>query len=91
MNVERLTAILKGKIRTNASVFKMLTDCYRKGALPCMDAATELTPYSSVVSVVHEAILLQVHAPFNFTTVDISKNAFEIVLPLMSFRTVLWS
>ena len=66
MNVERLSAILKGKIRTNACVFKLLTDCYRNGAMPCMDATTELTTFSSVVSIVHEAILLQVHASSNF-------------------------
>jgi hypothetical protein len=66
MNVERLSAILKGKIRTNACVFKMLTDCYRSGIMPCLNATTELTTFSSVVSVLHEAILLQVHASSHY-------------------------
>ena len=60
MNVEKLTAILKGRIRTNAVVFRMITDCYRKGKTPAMQAVTELTEFSSVVSFVHEAICLQV-------------------------------
>jgi hypothetical protein len=61
MCVEELSEILKGRMRTNAVVFKMLTDCYRAGALPVMEMCTERIHFSSVVSIVHEAILLQVH------------------------------
>jgi hypothetical protein len=60
MNVERLLSILHGRIRTHEMVFKMITDCYRSGSLPCMGQVNELTTFSSVVSVLHEAILLQV-------------------------------
>ena len=60
MCLKDLSAVLDGQLRTNSAVFKMVTDCYRSGALPTMVACSESVIFSSVVSVVHEAILLQV-------------------------------
>ena len=60
MSVEKLSGILKGKLRSHPAVFKMVTDCYRSGGMPVMRGVQELTSFSSVVSVVHEAIVLQV-------------------------------
>jgi hypothetical protein len=54
-------------MRENAEVFKMLTDCYRAGALPVLETLKEITAFSDCVSVVHEAILLQVYSVFDET------------------------
>jgi hypothetical protein len=67
MTVEKMLVILKGRMRENAEVFKMLTDCYCAGVLPVLEQRAEITAFSDCVSVVHEAILLQVYPVFDET------------------------
>ena len=85
MNVEELTAILRGKIRTNDAVFKLITNCYRSGSLPCMRTVSELTEFSAVVSVPHEAICLQVFS----TCLDYSGHPLSLLVHLSTTFFVL--
>ena len=82
MNVEELSQILRGRIRTNNPVFRILTDCYRNGGLPCLSQVDDMVPFSSVVSVLHEAIMLQVslfYGPFVSLLVHLSTTIFVLL------------
>jgi hypothetical protein len=63
MTVLALSAILNGRLRTNDAVFKMVTDGYKIGGVPTMtdqDTVTLKETFTSICSVRHEAMMLQV-------------------------------
>ena len=61
LSKQQLLHILKGNLRSHKVVFKMVSDCYRNAGLPVIkEELSELVPFSACVTVVHEAICLQV-------------------------------
>jgi hypothetical protein len=61
LTLDELRCCVNGRLRTNSAVFKMITDGFRKGGIATnRHAVHATTKFSDIVSITHEALILQV-------------------------------